>query len=185
MSEEFSTGVKILLQRMESHPEEFFNDSNNSYKAMRDPKWHILMTSVLQVKFKESARGDAMFFTEAEADAVYAGYCKLRRKAFDDYVMREILGVDEEVTDDDAQAKMHQLQAQFGQQKIRLQAANNNINQMQGLYDVNTNQYISPHQQAVGLMNANPYQSSQDPHPQDNPQTQSMLSKMAKGLRLK
>ena len=103
MSEEFSTGVKILLQRMESHPEEFFKDSNNSYKAMRDPKWHILMTSVLQVKFKESARGDAMFFTEAEADAVYAGYCKLRRKAFDDYVMREILGVDEEVTDDDAQ----------------------------------------------------------------------------------
>jgi hypothetical protein len=93
--------------------------------------------------------------------------------------MREILGVDEEVTDDDAQVKM---QAQYGQQKIRLQAANNNINQMQGQA-----QHIAAHQQALtaAAMNAYPYQSSQDPHPQDNPQTQSMLNKMAKGLGLK
>jgi hypothetical protein len=66
------------------------------------------------------------------------------------------------------------------------------------MYDVDTNQYrnaaqaqaqhIAAHQEATarlgqGLMNANPYQSSQGSHPQ--PMTESMISKITKGLGFK
>jgi hypothetical protein len=95
------------------------------------------------------------------------------------------------------------MQGQLGQPKIRLSAASNNINDvnrygLQGLYDVDTNQYrnaaqahaqhIATHQEATarlgqGLMNANPYQSSQDPHQQ--PMSESMLSRINKRLGFK
>jgi len=101
-------------------------------------------------------------------------------------------------SNDDPRAVM---QAQMGQPKIRLSGASNNINSLQGIggaYDVDTNQYrnaaqahaqhIAAHQEArarlgQGLMNANPYQSSQDPHPQ--PMPEGTLSKLAKGLGFK
>jgi hypothetical protein len=164
---------------------------------------------VLQVKFNESARGAAIYLTEAEVDALYAGYTKIRRKAFDDYVMDTVLNPELKLSsNEDMIAKM---QGQMGQPKIRLSAASNNINEvqqyagytnLQGLYDMDTNQYrntaqaqaqahaqhIAAHQEATarlgqGLMNANPYQSSQDPHPQ--PMPEGMLSKINKRLGFK
>jgi hypothetical protein len=91
MSEEFSAGVNILLQRMETHPEEFYVQDKDRIHVSRDPKWHYVMNSVMQVKFKESVRGEAIYLTDAEVDALYAGYSKIRRKAFDDYVMDTVL----------------------------------------------------------------------------------------------
>jgi hypothetical protein len=44
-------------------------------------------------------------------------------------------------------------------------------------------QNMAAQQQALGLMNAYPYQSSQDLHPQ--PMPEGVLRKMAKGLGLK
>jgi hypothetical protein len=207
MSEEFSAGVNILLQRMETHPEEFFV---HGVSVGRDPKWHSVMVSVLQVKAKENPRGEASYLTDAEVDALYEGYRKIRRKAFDDYVMDTVLNPEPKLSSEaDARAKMQSLQTQFGQQKLRVSTANNDINTygLQGLYDVDTHQYhnainqlspqnqavahaqhIAAHQEAIArsgqnLMNANPYQSSQGSHPQ--PMSESMLSKMAKGLGFK
>ena len=194
MSEEFSAGVKILLQRMETHPEEFFIGGSFKVSVGRDPKWHSVMTSVMQVKFKESVRGAASYLTEAEVDALYAGYSKIRRKAFDDYVMNAVLNpVGELSSDNDAQAKT---QAQYMQQQLRVDTANTDINTygLQGLYDVDTNQYrntsqsqaehIAAHQQALtaAAINAYPYRS-QERNPQ--PMTESMLSRINKRLGFK
>ena len=201
MSEEFSAGVNILLQRMETHPEEFYVVQSKS-AITRDPKWHSVMTSVMQVRFKESARGEAVYLTDAEIDALYEGYSKIRRKAFDDYVMDTVLNPEQKLSSS-SEDMISKMQGQMGQPKIRLSAASNNINDinaygLQGLYDVDTNQYrnaaqaqaqhIAAHQEATarlgqGLMNANPYQSSQGSHPQ--PMSESMLSKINKRLGFK
>jgi hypothetical protein len=201
MSEEFSAGVNILLQRMETHPEEFYEKDQGRATLTRDPKWHSVMTSVMQVKFNESARGEASYLTEAEVDALWEGYRKIRRKAFDDYVMDTVLNPEQKLSSEaNARAKMQSLQTQFGQQTLRASTANNDINTygLQGMYDVDTNQYrntaqaqaqhIAAHQEATarlgqGLMNANPYQSSQNPHPQ--PMSESMLSRINKRLGFK
>jgi hypothetical protein len=207
MSEEFSAGVNILLQRMETHPEEFYigNELERDRPVRPNAKWQNLMNSVMQVKFKESARGEAIYLTDAEVDALYAGYTKIRRKAFDDQVLDEVLNPQKLSSSEDMISKM---QGQMGQPKIRLNAASNNINDInrygngyadaQGMYDVDTNQYrnaaqahaqhIAAHQEATarlgqGLMNANPYQSSQNPHPQ--PMSESMLSRINKRLGFK
>ena len=208
MSEEFSAGVNILLQRMETHPEEFYVYVKGIENSIRTPKWHTVMTSVMQVKFKESARGEASYLNEAEIDALWEGYTKIRRKAFDDYVMDTVLNPEQKLSSTEPQA----IQAQYGQQKLRVGTANNDIQQysgysnLQGIYDVDTDQYtlrgasaaqahaqhikahqLSLHQQALGqannLMNAYPYASSQDPHPQAV--HESRLSKLAKGLGFK
>lgn len=213
MSEEFSAGVNILLQRMETHPEEFYigDDLRHDSPVRSNPKWHNVMTSVLQVKFNESARGAAIYLTEDEVNALYAGYTKIRRKAFDDHVLDAVLNPEQKLSSsEDMIAKM---QGQMGQPKIRLSAASNNINEvqqyagytnLQGMYDVDTDQYtlrgasaaqaqahaqhIAAHQEATarlgqGLMNANPYQSSQERNPQ--PMSESMLSRINKRLGFK
>ena len=195
MSEEFSAGVNILLQRMETHPEEFYAVQSKT-TLTRDPKWHSVMTSVMQAKFKESVRGAASYLTDAEVDALYAGYSKIRRKAFDDHVMNAVLNpVGELSSDNDAQAKMQA----YGQQQLRVRTANNNINMYGGggagqAYDVDTNQdrntsqsqaeHITAHQQALtaAAINAYPYRS-QERNPQ--PMTESMLSRINKRLGFK
>lgn len=200
MSEEFSAGVNILLQRMETHPEEFYAKDQGRATLTRDPKWHSVMVSVMQVKFKESARGEASYLTEAEVDALWEGYSKIRRKAFDDYVMDTVLNPEQKLSLTEPQA----IQAQYGQQILRVGTANNDIQQysgysnLQGMYDMDTHQYrntaqaqaqhIAAHQEATarlgqGLMNANPYESSQDPHPQ--PMPESMISRINKRLGFK
>ena len=204
MSEEFSAGVNILLQRMETHPEEFFVKDTERVNIGRDPKWHTVLTSVMQVKFIESARGEASYLTDAEVDALWEGYRKIRRKAFDDYVMDTVLNPEQKLSSTEPQA----LQAQYGQQKLRVGTANNDIQQysgysnLQGIYDVDTDQYtlrgasaaqaqaqhIAAHQEATarlgqGLMNAYPYASSQERNPQAV--HESRLSKLAKGLGFK
>lgn len=91
MKEEFSTGVKILLQRMETHPEEFYSDTV-SRTIISPTIWHSLISSVLASKLNSQTPQDNIFFlTEEEANALFEGYKKVRRKLFDDYVMRNIL----------------------------------------------------------------------------------------------
>jgi hypothetical protein len=201
MSEEFSAGVKILLQRMETHPEEFFV---RELSVGRDPKWHSVMTSVMQVRDKENPRGAAAYLTDAEVDALWEGYRKIRRKAFDDHVMGSVLNPEELSSSEDMISKM---QGQMGQPKIRLQGSSNNINEMQqysgyanmqgigGAGGVDTNQYrntsqsqaehIAAHQRALSAaaMDEYPYPSSQKRNPQ--PMSESMLSRINKRLGFK
>ena len=94
MSEEFSVGVKILLERMDTNPEEFIAPMD----AMRGARWGNTMTSIVGRKLGEPIRGDGNFLTDAEIDALYAKYMVIRRKAFDDHILREVLGADEELS---------------------------------------------------------------------------------------
>ena len=96
---EFCTGVQILLQRMETHPEEFYIEVEPN-KIPRNAKWEHLMSNLVNVKKGGEVRGEAIFFTEAELDALFEGYAKIRRKAFDNYVMRRLLDVDGEEQDE-------------------------------------------------------------------------------------
>ena len=88
MSEEFSVGVRILLQRMDTNPEEFIETTTKVNVA----RWSNLMGGVVNRKSENNVRSEANFFTQAELDALFDKYVVLRRKAFDDYVMREMLG---------------------------------------------------------------------------------------------
>lgn len=92
---EFCTGVQILLQRMETHPEEFYVEIEPN-KIPRNAKWEHLMSNLVNVKKGGEIRGEAIFFTEAEIDALFEGYTKIRRKSFDNYVMRRLLDADEQ-----------------------------------------------------------------------------------------
>jgi hypothetical protein len=94
VSEEFSVGVKILLERMDTNPEEFIAPMD----AMRGARWGNTMTSIVGRKLGEPIRGDGNFLTDAEIDALYAKYMVIRRKAFDDHILREVLGADEELS---------------------------------------------------------------------------------------
>lgn len=157
MSEEFSAGVNILLQRMETHPEEFcceVETRNGIIGAM--PKWNDVITSVLQVKNKESIRGYATYLNEAEVDALFEGYKKIRRKDFDAHVMEAVLNPEPKLSsnDNNARAKMTAMQMQGAQQ-------------YSGYTNLAQAQHISAHQQATGQFG------------------QELISKITKGLGFK
>lgn len=90
MSDDFGAGVKILIQRMETNPEEFYIEvsPNNMLKGTR---WGNLMSLITNAKLKGEAVSDVIYLEPAEIDALYEAYKKLRRKAFDDSVMRSVL----------------------------------------------------------------------------------------------
>jgi hypothetical protein len=68
---ELSAGVRALVGRMESNPEEFFDDAR---------KWHFMFGD----RFRE-------VMTEPEKGALHEGLKQVRRKEFDQKVMRELL----------------------------------------------------------------------------------------------
>ena len=91
--DEFCAGVKILLKRMESHPEEFKDRG----------KWEIVTRAVFAHKEGNFAEAwTVRSLTHAEIDALHAGCVKIYRLAFDEYVMKEILAEPEERGDIEA-----------------------------------------------------------------------------------
>ena len=75
---ELSAGVRALLGRMESNPEEFYGN---------DSKWDFMFAP----NFRE-------VMTEPEKGALHAAMKGVRRKEFDELVMRRILRDTEEET---------------------------------------------------------------------------------------
>lgn len=71
---ELSTGVSILIGRMESNPEEFFDDA---------PKWGFIFAP----NFRD-------VLTEPEKGALHEALKAVRRKEFDDKVMRRLMQED-------------------------------------------------------------------------------------------
>jgi len=113
MSEEFSAGVKILLQRMETNPEEFYsNDTVRKVKA--SPKWHDIMHAVLMSKIEGHKLNEALYLEDAEVDALFEGFKKIRRKAFDDHVMSSVLAPEQ--SDEELSSATHQVikNSQYG-----------------------------------------------------------------------
>jgi len=68
---EFSTGVETLVKRMETNPEEFFNEAD---------KWRF----IFKEKFRE-------VLTEQEKAAIHEALKAVRRKEFDYNVIQTIL----------------------------------------------------------------------------------------------
>lgn len=83
MSDEFCTGVKILLARMESNPEEFVSIEGEVNR------WDSIVRRVNIAKLEHNSQHGTL--TVAEVDALYSGLLAARRKEFDDEVMRELL----------------------------------------------------------------------------------------------
>jgi len=78
---ELSTGVSILIGRMESNPEEFFDDAH---------KWGFMFAP----NFRD-------VLTEPEKGALHEALKAVRRKEFDDKVMRRLMqeDIDSQLTD--------------------------------------------------------------------------------------
>lgn len=184
-NDNFSAGVKILLQRMETNPEEFYKRLiPNDYDSIRNVKWHDIMHSIMMTKIEGKKVVDALYLEDAEIDALFEGYKKIRRKAFDDSVMRELL-----VTEDEKEL------SQTITTQTRAGINQNGINAMQGWVDHSQLQQnyeqsrmmrlqglANSAAQAQGLQNAYPYLStSYTPEPEQ----QNLISKMAKAVRLK
>jgi hypothetical protein len=100
MSKEFCTGVKILLSRMESNPEEF--EATKDYAGNRKDRWAVLIAEVTLAKQSKKSQHDTL--TVDEINALYDGMVAARRKAFNARIMREILVDEEELSSSIAKA---------------------------------------------------------------------------------
>lgn len=70
----FSTGVETVIKRMETNPEEFFNEAD---------KWRF----IFKEKFRE-------VLTEREKSAIHEALTAVRRKEFDYTAMQTLLNAD-------------------------------------------------------------------------------------------
>jgi hypothetical protein len=87
MNEEMSIGVKILLERVKSNPEEM---------AQEYGKWHQLRDAVFAYKEDGQRRAWIRGLRQDEIDLLYEAFCTGSRQIFDDYVLKNVLGADEE-----------------------------------------------------------------------------------------
>jgi hypothetical protein len=79
---------------MESNPDEFINP--NEYR------WQAVVSGVFARKegIKGKEAGVVRGLTDAEIDALHAGFTKLARPAFDEYVMKNVFDESEERASD-------------------------------------------------------------------------------------
>ena len=87
MNEEMSIGVKILLERAKSNPEELTEEYG---------KWHQLRDAVFAYKEDGHRRAWLRGLREEEIELLYEMFSSNARQIFDDYVLRNVLGVEEE-----------------------------------------------------------------------------------------
>jgi hypothetical protein len=74
MNIEIGAGIKALIGRMESNPDEFFDEA---------PKWRFMFAD----RFRDT-------MTESEKGAIHAALKEVRRKEFEHKVMRTLLDDD-------------------------------------------------------------------------------------------
>ena len=121
---EFCAGVKILLERMKSNPEDFelLDFDAVTYKSI-DGRFYdfakLLTKVILCNDDKDISWQEWRYFTEGERQALVAGFTEMKRAKFDKEIM-------ERVFDDqyiERQRKEHQYSAQFQAHQIRAQTA--------------------------------------------------------------
>jgi len=105
MSEEISAGVRILLERAKSNPEELMDDYG---------KWGQLREAVYAYKEEGHRRPWIRGLRQDEIDLLYEAFSSHARKIFDDYVMSNVLGVDENKEEYVGQAALNKAMAQRG-----------------------------------------------------------------------
>ena len=117
MSEELSVGVRILLERSKTNPDELKEEYG---------QWGQLREAVFAYKERKDRGPWLRGLTEQEIDALYEMFNSLYRSVFDAWVMKTVLGGEEEETDIRDMQRIRQLQA--NQQSVRVSPAHNNIN---------------------------------------------------------
>jgi hypothetical protein len=110
---ELSAGVRALLGRMESNPEEFYGDAS---------KWNFMFAANFR---------DVM--TEPEKGALHEALKDVRRKEFDELVMRRILR-------DEENEKMEQMRS-FGAAQARAEVQKISFEQAIQQRDANNRAY--------------------------------------------
>lgn len=85
MSEELSVGVKILLERCKTNPEEIMGT-----------KWLNVVEAVFNYKETRARSPSLRGLTEQEIDLIYEALNGLYRAKFDSYIMANVLNADEE-----------------------------------------------------------------------------------------
>lgn len=95
-------GVLILLNRMDSHPEEFTERKNLGART----RWDWLIEQVTRRVFNghkgdSNYRLDLPFLTDAEVDALYDKYQQTQGQAFTNRIMSELLDEPEAAMLDD------------------------------------------------------------------------------------
>jgi len=90
MNEDISAGVKILLERVKSNPEEVTQEYG---------KWHQLRDAVFAYKEDGQRRAWLRGLREEEIDLLYKAFCTGARQVFDDYVLKTVLGAEEQEED--------------------------------------------------------------------------------------
>jgi hypothetical protein len=98
MDEEMSIGVKILLERAKSNPEEMTQEYG---------KWHQLRDAVCAYKEDGQRRAWLRGLRQDEIDLLYEAFCTGARQIFDDYVLKNILEGDEEQTKHAEHQRVH------------------------------------------------------------------------------
>lgn len=98
-------GVLILLNRMDSHPEEFTERRNLGART----RWDWLIEQVTRRVFNghkgdSNYRLDLPFLTDAEVDALYDKYQQTQGQAFTNRIMSELLDEPEAAMLDDTYA---------------------------------------------------------------------------------
>jgi hypothetical protein len=93
---ELSEGVALLLQRMESHPEEFKDSAHG--------KWNHVLAVVEERIFNPADRRRAEpWMTDDEVRAIWGGYQRAKQKSFHDFVMKKLL--DDTPTEEEPQLR--------------------------------------------------------------------------------
>lgn len=88
MSEELSAGVRIILSRFNTNPDEMMDDYG---------KWAQLRDSVFDCKERGHNTGWTRGLRADEIDLLYDAFKASARKHFDDWVMQQVLGSEEKL----------------------------------------------------------------------------------------
>ena len=110
---ELSTGVRTLLARMESNPEEFYGEAD---------KWRFMFAP----NFRE-------VMTEPEKGALHEALAEVRRKEFDERVMRRLLQDDMDEQARDARSRYGAAISQLKGQNQAILGSNMSARMIDGL----------------------------------------------------
>lgn len=147
---EFCAGVKILLERMKSNPEDFqqhdYDMATNNFIEGRFYDFAKLIGQVVYAGETERPWADWHCFTEEERQALIAGFKEMKRTQFDKNIMERVF--DEQYSMERQREERRQKQQSIYTQKVH--AAQVHAAQAQGQAHL----AISAQQGGGSLMNA-------------------------------
>lgn len=95
IEKEFSQGVKILLERMQSNPEDFVGTDEPPYHSPKFKMFDDLMRDIVRGE-KVKHWDDWYLLTKEEQAALIQGYKNMMRAKFDQGIMKRLLAEPEE-----------------------------------------------------------------------------------------